>query len=172
MIYVLAFPRFEPAVSTTLDQFRARHEPERARLVKPHITLVFGLKGMESAEFVDFCKSIIVNQPAIKVAFDRVTVERDPYEQTYKLFLMCSRGREDIKMIHRALHVGPQNSQFDAAQPYEPHITIATNKDRAALETILPSSIGDFPIYGLVDRIEIVSLVEKNLQVLDVVELQ
>ena len=42
MIYVLAYPVFEPNSAERICAFRAEHEPERANLVPPHITLVFG----------------------------------------------------------------------------------------------------------------------------------
>ena len=43
MIYVLAYPVFEPMSAERINAFRAKHEPDRAKLVPPHVTLVFGV---------------------------------------------------------------------------------------------------------------------------------
>ena len=51
MIYALAYPVFDPSTARAIDAFRTAHEPERARLVAPHVTLVFGLTSISARDF-------------------------------------------------------------------------------------------------------------------------
>lgn len=158
MLYVLAFPKFETTLTSSLARFRAKHEPERAQLVRPHITLVFGLSGVDSEAFADFCQDTLSVAKPVPLDFDRFTVEYDPFEEKHKLLLQCGCGYDEIVSLHQRLYSGPHSQQFDHGQPYRPHMTIATNRDRASIAQLDPSVIGELPIRGILDIIELVSL--------------
>lgn len=166
MMYVLGFPRFDAGLTESLDRFRLEHEPQRARLVRPHVTLVFALSGVDPAAFSDFCRDALDGVRAIDVEFERSVLDDDPFEKTHKLLLECGRGRDAIVSLHRRLYDGPHGRQFDTTKPYSPHMTVATNDDRAALDGVDPSVIGAFPIRGVLDTVELVSLENGALRTL------
>lgn len=172
MIYVLGYPKFSAELTAALDRFRAAHEPDRAKLVRPHVTLVFGLTGVDPGGFADFCKETIAGTDPIKVDFDRCALEHDPLEGNHKLMLICRQGRQALTELHRALYDGPHRAQLDRARPYRPHMTVATNADRAALESLDLSPLGPFPIRGVVDEAEAVSLSEGRLHRLSATSLR
>jgi 2'-5' RNA ligase len=172
MIYVLACPEFEPSVAGNIARFRHMHEPERAKLVEPHVTLVFGLRDVRPLEFVAFCEKVALGVPEIAVDFAATEIVHDPFEKTYKFFLMNSTGRDELIALHERLYDGPHRSELLPAIPFRPHMTVATHSDRAIIERLDARAIGAFPISGKVRALEIVELVKKTLIRLRTIPLQ
>jgi 2'-5' RNA ligase len=172
MIYVLAYPEFEPSVAGNIARFRHAHEPERAKLVEPHVTLVFGLRGVRPQEFVASCEKVAVGVPEIEVDFAATEIVHDPFEETYKLFLLNTTGRDDLTALHERLYDGPQRSELHPVIPFRPHMTVATHSDRAIIERLDAAAIGAFPIAGKIRALEIVELVERTLVRLRTIPLQ
>lgn len=172
MLYVLAFPRFDVELTASLARFRSKYEPERARLVRPHVTLVFGLSGVEPGGFSDFCEDTLSGTRRIQLSFDRFVLDYDPFEGKHKLMLLCRCGREEIASLHRQLYLGPHSQQLDPNNPYRPHMTVATDRDPDALADLDPSAIGEFPIQGVLDTVELVSLNDGILKTLKSISLK
>ncbi|MDJ0823073.1 MAG: 2'-5' RNA ligase family protein [Paracoccaceae bacterium] len=172
MNYVLAYPTFDDAVTRRLNAFRTAHEPERAKLVRPHVTLVFGVRSVLPSDFIAFCTSQIGNMVTIPVTFDNAKIAHDPYDKAYKMMLSVSKGRAALTDLHKRLYDGPHRQEFDNTIPYQPHMTVATNPNRAALDLIDISAIGTFPIQGTIREIEIVALQDGSLERLQGIALQ
>jgi len=172
MLYVLAYPAFEPTVAANVARFRALHEPERAVLVPPHITLVFGLTGIKPAEFVEFCTENTKNTVAVNVMFTKVEIDYDPFDRMYKLFLMIEDNHSTLSDLHRRLYLGPHRTQLHDAIPYRPHLTIATNAERGHIESLDAAEIGTFPIRGAIGSLEVVELVDGVLRRLKTLPLE
>jgi hypothetical protein len=163
MIYVLAYPEFEPSVAGNIARFRQTHEPEKAKLVRPHVTLVFGLRGVRQLEFVASCEKVAEGVPAIAVDFDSTEIVHDPFEKTFKLFFLNSKGRDALKALHERLYDGPRRSELHPDIPFRPHMTVATHSDRAIIERLDASEIGAFPISGIIRALEVVQQVQETL---------
>lgn len=172
MLYVLAFPKFNVKLTASLARFRSKYEPERARLVRPHVTLVFGLSGVDPGAFSDFCEDTLSGARRIQVDFDRFVLDYDPFEGKHKLLLLCRRGREEIASLHRQLYFGPHSQQLDANYPYRPHMTVATDRDRDDLANLDPSAIGELPIQGVLDTVGLVSLSDGSLKTVKCISLK
>jgi 2'-5' RNA ligase len=172
MIYVLAYPKFEPSVEEHITRFRVTHEPERAELVPPHITLVFGLRDVQPLEFITFCEKVAERVPAVAVDFSATEIIQDTFEMTHKLLLLISNGKNTLIALHEHLYDGPHRSEKHSATPYRPHMTIATNTDRTKLERLNGAEIGAYPISGMVHALEVVEFVEKELRSLRTIPLQ
>ncbi|WP_162409803.1 2'-5' RNA ligase family protein [Acuticoccus sediminis] len=155
MLYVLAFPKFAETMARSIDRFRALHEPERARLVGPHVTLVFALSEADADGVCDSCGRAAAQTPPMDIAFDHVEIGDDPYEKTHKIFMLCSTGSGALVALHRRLYRG-LHREGDAE--YRPHMTIATNAARERLEHLDPASIGAFPVRAVVDAIDVVQI--------------
>lgn len=156
MIYVLAYPVFAPATAVRIDTFRAAHEPARAKLVAPHITLVFGLRRVQAAAFIEFCQTQIGSQPSLPITFDGSEIVHDPFEATHKIVLTCATGRAALHALHQSLYDGPHAAELDPSIPYRPHMTVATNRDRAALDRLDIRALGPFPISGTIQALDVV----------------
>lgn len=170
MLYVLAFPKFTTKVTRSIDLFRARHEPERARLVGAHITLAFGLSGVDAHEFSQSCRKAVAGTRTVHVEFHRFDIDYDPFEKSHKIFMLCSTGSDALGALHRALYRGAHRDHLES-DVYRPHMTIATNAEREVLERSRPTSIGTFPIHAVVDAVDVVRIAGGALEKLATIPL-
>lgn len=158
VIYVLAYPIFEPEFAKRIRAFRARHEPERARLVRPHITLVFGVADEHRQAVSGLVDMVSGRTSAFPVIFDRCVFEFDPFETKYKLFLLCPDENKGITALHDQLYEGGHRSVLSSEHPFKPHMTIASYDERADAEQIDLSEIGDLPIRAKLSALTLVRL--------------
>jgi 2'-5' RNA ligase len=158
MIYVLAYPSFMPNVAESIDRFRSEHEPERARLVPPHVTLVFGLKNADPVEFTMFCTRVAEGVTEIYVEFVASECSYDPFEKAYKLLLLSASGSMDVTALHKQLYDGPHRSELHPEIPYRPHMTVATHQDRRVIDGLDVEVIGSFPLCGRINALEVIEV--------------
>lgn len=163
MIYVLAYPEFEPACANQICGFRAEHEPERAQLVQPHITLVFGVQIKHLQTITELAETISRKTHAFPITFNTHTIEFDPFEQKYKIFLLCGEGRCALSALHNQLYDGEHRAELSSKHPFRPHMTIATCDGRAEIERVSVAQAGTLPIYGKLCALEIVRLSDGEL---------
>ena len=166
MLYVLAYPTFTPSQARSIDRFRARHEPERARLVGPHVTLVFVLPSLDACALCEATIRAVSGTAAIPVAFDRFVLEHDPFENAHKIFLLASTGGDALTALHRRLYHEAGQVPPGAAHVYRPHMTVATHPARDALESLDASEIGGLPIRARVEAVDVVRVADGQLETL------
>ncbi|RKT34723.1 2'-5' RNA ligase superfamily protein [Roseovarius halotolerans] len=158
MIYVLAYPQFEPSVAERIRRFRTENEPSRAKLVPPHVTLVFGLMNIHPHEFLAHCETIAGRSSQFEVSFVSEEITHDPFEKTHKLLLVSSTGSSQLAALHDQLYEGVQKAERKDDIPYRPHMTVATNTDRTIIKNLDTSSLGGFPLLGTIRALEVVKL--------------
>lgn len=158
MIYVLAYPQFEPSVAERIRRFRVANEPARAMLVPPHVTLVFGLMKIRPHEFLGHCEAVADRTSQFDVSFVSGEVTHDPFEKTHKLLLLSSAGSSQLAALHQQLYEGPHRAKLKVDISFHPHITVATNPDRTIIERLDISSLGGFPLFGTIQALEVVKL--------------
>ena len=110
MIYVLTYPVFDDVAAKNISRFRARHEPERARLVPPHITLVFGVSSVGSADLIVLAERAVQGLGPFAVEFPDFRTVHDPSEKADKLMLNVTRGADALFQLHEALYDGPHRT--------------------------------------------------------------
>lgn len=172
MIYVLTYPEFETGVADRIARFRSEHEPDRAELVPPHVTLVFGLRTVQRSKFLSLCERVAERVPEFVAEFSTYEVTHDPFEKAYKLLLLASTGGQTLRELHEQLYDGPHQEELHPDHPYRPHMTVATNGEQSAVSKLDPSEIGAFPIAGTVRSLEIVELAGKQLHTLHTIPLR
>ncbi len=156
MIYVLAYPVFNRRSAERIDAFRAKHEPQRAKLVPPHITLVFGVANVHLQNVSELVDMVSQQSNAVPVVFDRYVKEFDPFEKKHKIFLLCSEGSTAVTLLHNQLYDGAHRSEFSSTHQFKPHMTVATYNERSDVDQVDVSAVGDFPIKGRVSALELV----------------
>ncbi|MEO1020062.1 MAG: 2'-5' RNA ligase family protein [Pseudomonadota bacterium] len=172
MIYALAYPRFDDEVTASIAEFRSRHEPDRANLVAPHVTLVFALKRECLEDFIRTCERVTSCTDEFEATFVGSEIVHDPFENAYKMFLCLSNGQSQLISLHEKLYDGPQRSELPPDVPYRPHMTVATNKERSELEKLDSTSIARFPISARISTVEIAELAKSNIQSLKTLRLR
>lgn len=163
MIYVLAYPHFEIDVSRSLTAFREVHEKKRAKLVAPHITLVFGLADSISQEITALCEQIASQTSVIPIQFSNSEIVYDSFENTNKIFLLTSVGRDSLMTLHDQFYDGSHHKELGHDEPYRPHMTVATNLDRSVIEDIDTTPLGSFPIKSIINSLDVVKLADGKL---------
>jgi len=166
MIYVLAYPVLEPTTAARINAFRAKHEPERAKLVPPHITLVFGVADRHLLTLSELIDTVSAETKAFPVVFASSVVEFDPFEKKHKLFLLCGNGSEHLTVLHERLYHGEHRLELSSKHPFKPHMTIASYNERADAEQIDVSEIGGFPIKSNLAALQLVRLDSGHLTTL------
>lgn len=163
MIYVLGYPDFEPSLAARIDAFRLTHEPERAALVPPHVTLMFALPDAHEAAVVAQAQEISAQTHAFPIAFDESEIAFDPFEKKHKIFLHCGNGGAEIIALHEHLYAGDLRVERAEGHPFRPHMTIATHDTRAGIERVDVSELGALPIHGTLRALEVVRFSEGKL---------
>ena len=79
---------FDPLQADRILEFQAKHEPQKAKLVPPHLRFVFGLKSLYRPVIVALANAVSRHTRALLISFDYHTIEFDPFEQKYKVFLL------------------------------------------------------------------------------------
>lgn len=146
MNYVLIYPIFDPTTAERIARFRSAHEPERARLVPPHITLVFGLDSQHAPILAKRCRVLADQNSAFSVTLTKSEIVFDPFEKAHKLFLICTAGSERLTALHDRLYQGALRMCLDPDHPFRPHMTVATQRTRQGVESIDPQDLGPLPI--------------------------
>ena len=172
MIFVLAYPEFETRVAERIARFRAANEPERAKLVPPHVTLVFGLRTVKVPEFLSLCDSVAKGASEFVTDFPTHEITHDPFENAHKLLLLSAVGGRRLVDLHERLYDGPQRAELHPDHPFRPHMTVATHRERSVLEQLDISELGALPITGAIRSLEIVDLVDQQLRRLRTIPLQ
>ena len=158
MKYVLAIPEFDADTAKRIGRFRSKHEPDRAELVPPHITLMFGIRDETDPALLEVCESVADRMSAFEVTLGQAEVLQDPFEQTNKLVLLLSGGAQTLNDIHSALYDGLGWKHWNADAQFRPHMTIASNPDSSFLSGLDVMVLGTFPIVGLIKSLCVVSL--------------
>ncbi|MEX0285258.1 MAG: 2'-5' RNA ligase family protein [Paracoccaceae bacterium] len=146
---MLAYPEFTHDVAAQIDAFRAAHEPDRARMVAPHVTLVFALPDVEERTLSKW-RDVTASTPAFSVSFAKARPEFDPHEGTHKLFLDCDAGSDELSRLHIALN---EAAGASVVPSYQPHMTVATNRDADRIAALDLSELPPLPFYGQVKQL-------------------
>ncbi|WP_420862392.1 2'-5' RNA ligase family protein [Algirhabdus cladophorae] len=160
MIYVLAYPQFKSNTAQVLERFRAKHEPERAKMVPPHITLAFALRDIDLDLFFDHCQKICASVQPFQITFNQQAVVWDPYENTHKLFLWVGAGAAKLNNLHRRIYDDPNVPAACMDGTFRPHMTIGTNADQKALEGLDAAILSHFPIPARQNGLDVVGLLD------------
>ncbi len=169
MIYVLACPEFAPDAAARIDAFRAVHEPVRAALVPPHVTLVFGVGVGHLEDLAALAETVSRRTKPFQIEFDACEIAFDPFEKAHKLFALCGAGSETVTDLHRQLYDGPHRASLSPEHPFKPHMTLATQDMRARIERIDLSTLGALPIRAALKALTLVRLEGDRLETLKTV---
>ena len=126
---IMIFPEFENMY--VIDPVRNRYDP-LAKLVRPHITIVFPFESdMSNEELSGILDRRLASFGPFDIemqGFAKHSVPAGNY-----LFLNMTKGAEEIKKIHEELYkneFAPYGTDFE----YEPHMTVGKLETEAALD--------------------------------------
>lgn len=163
MLYVLAFPAFSKTTTEWLTQFRQKHEPNRAKIVPPHVTLVFGCQTVSEKKLTALCRQAAEKRTALQVSFEEREAVHDPFEGAHKLLLLCGDGAGQLSELHKELYAGPHAAERHPDHPFRPHMTVATNANPGTIDTLAVRSDALLPLIGEIAALEVVHFANGQL---------
>jgi 2'-5' RNA ligase len=157
MLYVLSYPVLSAADAERIEAFRRTHEPERASMVRVHITLVFGVCSIQADDLASEVADLAAATAPFAVSFDR-TEETRSLVGLHHLFLLAGEGSKTLEAMHRRLYAGTLRSEM-SKEPFRAHMTVATATSagpvHAAIKDI--ARIG-LPISAWISAVEIIGV--------------
>ena len=116
---VMIFPKFENM--EIIDKIRNKYDP-LAKLVRPHITLVFPFESQASNEELRQMLNVrLLSVKSFELKLGGISKQEDAFGNY--LYLDVLQGIEEICGIHQILYDN-EFKEFDLGLPYIPHITI------------------------------------------------
>jgi 2'-5' RNA ligase len=158
MLYVLSYPVLAGADHERIEAYRRIYEPERACLVRAHVTLVFGVRSIETNDLVSQVAALAMKRSAFEVTFDRAEQTESP-GGVHNVFLLAGEGALALKSMHQELYAGPLCSELLPGMPFRAHMTVATAASRDLLQPAIKDVLKlGLPIRGLISVLNIASL--------------
>ncbi len=156
---MLMYPEFAPEVRAWIDKYRTIYEPSRAKMVAPHVTLVFGIKQITEPALVELCEDVTRRRKAFDVVFSGTRFEQDALDGTFKGYLDIEAGADEVRDLHHALYQGPHANEYHRDIEFVPHMTIATigNESECKRAMMQANNIA-MPIFGRMNKISVVRL--------------
>ena len=150
MHFVLCYPKLAPADREAIEAFRLIHEPARARLVRAHMTLVFGVTSLSADALARHAAATTAATAPFDFAFDGMEVEAHE-KGDHNLFLKVGAGREHFVALHDALYAGALSRERRDDIEFTPHMTVATSSD---LRPVINCAVEAKPLSHIVGRVE------------------
>ena len=156
---MLMYPEFAPEVRAWIDRYRTIYEPARAKMVAPHVTLVFGVKQIAEPMLVELCENVARQQDAFDVSFEKVRFERDALDGMIKGYLEIGAGARQVRGLHHALYQGPHANEYRRDIAFVPHMTVATVGNETECEVAMKQADSiAMPVFGRMAAISVVRL--------------
>ena len=116
---IMIFPKFEN--TEIIDNIRNKYDP-LAKLVRPHITLVFPFESqMSNEELKQILNVRLLSVKRFELKLGGISKREDAFGNY--LYLDVLQGVEEICSIHQILYDN-EFKEFDLGLPYTPHMTI------------------------------------------------
>jgi len=127
-LYTVAYLEVPENQMNWIQEFRREHDPHYA-VVDPHFTLVFGVRDVQQAAYLDHIATVARSTRPLTFHCKYAMLGADDIDDTAYVFLVPDDGNADISMLHDKLYRGLLEPFHRLEFPYIPHITLASMKD-------------------------------------------
>lgn len=154
---IVAYPNLDDDDRRSIEAFRARHDPQAAR-IEAHFTLVFPFDE-KPTDLEREIASVASSAKRFEFVIPGVRVVPEGDEEPQYVFLVPEEGAAELVTLHDRLYAGSLASHLRADPHFIPHITAAVASDRSEAEE-LARDLGDGfrTIRGSVDRVDLLEL--------------
>lgn len=165
MLSALCLPQFSPDASAWIEGLRLAHVPDQAKLLGPHVTLVFPTAAVTESAFISHVSAVAAPVGRAAVCFRSALPYREPDLEVSYVFFVPDEGFGWLTRLHERLHSGPLRSELDSRRPYVPHITVGKLNSFAqarALSERLNST--PFEFSGRVNSVDLVRVESAHIE--------
>lgn len=166
---IMIFPEFENM--EIINEIREKYDP-LARLVRPHITLVFPFENQMSAnDIADILSVRLKNIKPFEIILKGISKQEDRFGNY--LFLDVNEGAEEICAIHKVLYDN-EFYEYDLGLGYRPHMTVgklptiealnAAYEELKGLDNTFKSMVNKISVEMIGENDESIVIIEKELK--------
>lgn len=127
-LYTIATLDIPDVQMSWIQAFRAQHDPH-FKVVEPHFTMVFGVKGVEQWMYCRHVEAVAKASSPIPFRCSYAMLGADDVDDTAYVFLVPNEGNAEVSLLHDALYRGVLEPHLRLEFPYIPHVTVASTKD-------------------------------------------
>jgi 2'-5' RNA ligase len=151
----ITYPNIGEADLEWIQSIRQMND-RQFKLVRPHITLVFGTDKLNANELTDHVQNKVRSFKSFQIILDSAKIVEDNSKSYFHAFLIPSVGLDEINELHDLLYQDELESELRVDIPFVPHLTIGSgNKDEMTtlVDNINESNIS---IKGTVDQVSMI----------------
>lgn len=157
-LYTLAYPALTVVDRQFLNAFRGMHDQDRAQLVAPHFTLLFGSSALTERDYLQHVQAIAETSTPLRFCCRYAMLGADDQDDTAYVFLVPDEGWSGLSLLHDRLYTGAMTPLLRLDLPFVPHITIGSLKDRSAAKQLCDDlNARGICIEGEVNRLSVVA---------------
>lgn len=155
-LLAIAYPKISRPDFDWIQSIRENND-RQFKLVKPHITLVFGTDKLNSTEFTDHIQSKLRTFDSFQIIFDSVKIIEDDSKKFCHAFLIPSVGFNEIDELHDLLYQDELESELRQDIPFIPHLTIGSGSKEEMTALVDRINESKISIKGSVNQVSIIS---------------
>lgn len=161
---IMIFPQFDNI--EVINRIREKYDP-LAKVVRPHITLVFPFDSEITNKQLEVALNSCVNEKSFEIVMHGFSKQVDRFGNY--LFLDMEKGNDIVENLHNKLYK-EYFKAYDLGLPYKPHITVGKMDDTQALNKAFESISGiDDRFRAVIDKIS-VEMIGENEESIIVIE--
>jgi hypothetical protein len=172
-LMALAFPELKQVDYNFIQTFRKKNDEFYFNIVKPHFIVVFPVAEFSVDDFKEEVVTRLGNTNKFDFSIRCATVNKDPFDKTYHVFLVPDKGFSNIVKIHDRLYAGKFASNLNLDVDFIPHIGIGTTDDKLKCKEMVDALNKDYiVIRGKVNSIDIVSFEDNAINTIERLKLK
>lgn len=132
-LVVITYPVWSSQDRSRIDALRSEHDPLRAGVVDPHLTLVSPTASLQVDALQEHTRSHAEAFGPITLLLDRLDVVEDDSGAFFHTFLVPTIGYEQVVALHDALYRPPLDAELRRDIEYVPHVGVGTGARTAMI---------------------------------------
>jgi 2'-5' RNA ligase len=133
---VIAYPDINQIDFDWIQSIRKDYDPKYFNVVNPHVTLVFSTNKLSLEDFTRLIQNKLSSINSFEIIFDSMKLVEDDSKEFFHVFLVPSKGYNEINKIHDVLYEDDLASELRLDIPFIPHLGIGTGKESEMTELI------------------------------------
>ena len=172
-LVVLSYPDISQEDFQWIQSVRAKYDELRYRMVGPHFTIVFPVRGMGRESFCQHVRQQVHDVSKVQFTLKCAVPVKDHFFELTHLFLVPDRGYSDIVELHDKLYTGPLAPELRLDIPFIPHVSTASVVDPLRCKELADTiNANGLSIDGVISKLDIAHLKNDRVVTLEQIVLQ
>ena len=155
-LLAVTYPEINKSDYQWIQDIRKKYDPKYFNVVEPHITLVFSTDKLSLEKFEEHIKNKLSGFNSFEITFDTLKLVEDDSKTFYHVFLVPTKGFDEINEIHDLLYEDGLASELRLDIPFIPHLGIGTGNKAEMTKLLDLLEKEKFSIDGIIEKVSIV----------------